>query len=220
MGALAQGSTGGPVKKLQIDLNKVISAGLKTNGTYDEKTKSAVIQFQKRAGLSVNGTADPGTVKSLKAHVVGLDWPHGDPTKDQNVDHAIEDIEKGVPKALKDFSIAESECRAVADILKKKTAEADAAAAATVTEWTKMSKLFGELAVLKKNFETAKKGHDLATQKDILAKAQAVQGKIEVVNLSGGAKFQEMAAAAILCREAIERVTKLGGEKKKSKCGI
>lgn len=215
---LAEGSTGKQVKKLQVDLNKVLSLKLKTTGRYDDKTKDAVIKFQKKAGLTVSGTVDSSTQKSLKAHVVGLTWPHGDPARDQkSVNEAATDIKRNGAEGKKKFEKAETECRAVADILKKQIAGFAAAALATEEKWTEMAKHCGEQATLKKDFEAAKDSHDLLQQKDILAKAKKVQEKIEKANATGYAKFEEMGDAVRSCVEAIERLSKLDIETKKTK---
>jgi hypothetical protein len=52
---LRKGSKGSAVKTLQINLNKVISAGLVVDGDYGIKTYNAVIKFQKQYGLVADG---------------------------------------------------------------------------------------------------------------------------------------------------------------------
>ena len=61
---LRSGDTGAAVTQMQQALVN-LKYTLSVNGTYDSATKEAVIAFQQRNGLSVDGVAGPNTLKKL-----------------------------------------------------------------------------------------------------------------------------------------------------------
>ncbi|GMG83965.1 hypothetical protein LNKW23_31790 [Paralimibaculum aggregatum] len=214
MPALSEGSTGSPVRKLQIDLNKVLASGLKANGTFDGKTKDAVVRFQKKAGLSTSGTADTGTVKALKSHVRGLDWPHGDPAADKaSISDAIEDVKRNAAAAKASFGKAEQACRAAADLLKKNGAGLATAATEAAAKWGEEVRLLEEMARHRKDFDAARKAHDLARQQEILAKARALEARLKPLADKGYASFEEMGRLATAGKAAIKGLAKLDAKK-------
>lgn len=66
-GALQLGSSGSRVKALQSGLNRVFPSysRLATDGQFGPATAAVVRQFQRRAGLTVDGIVGPNTTKAL-----------------------------------------------------------------------------------------------------------------------------------------------------------
>lgn len=64
---LHYGSTGEQVKKLQKCLNKIMNAGLKVDGSFGPATLKAVKAFQKKYKLEVDGSVGPITRAKIKA---------------------------------------------------------------------------------------------------------------------------------------------------------
>lgn len=65
---LQKGSTGSEVKKLQANLNKVLSGkDIETDGIFGVDTKSAVKRFQTRYGLTADGIYGKKTYKKMKS---------------------------------------------------------------------------------------------------------------------------------------------------------
>lgn len=56
---LNKGDKGSEVRELQENLNTIINVGLKVDGDFGDKTEFAVIKFQARYGLSVDGVYGP-----------------------------------------------------------------------------------------------------------------------------------------------------------------
>lgn len=67
---LTLGSSGSKVKKLQRELNRVFPtySKLATDGHFGAKTRDVIREFQRRAGLVVDGTAGPLTQSALKKY--------------------------------------------------------------------------------------------------------------------------------------------------------
>ncbi|MDY3010915.1 MAG: N-acetylmuramoyl-L-alanine amidase [Clostridiales Family XIII bacterium] len=63
---LQKGATGEQVKRLQRCLNKIMSAGLKVDGSFGPATLKAVKAFQRRYGLAVDGSVGPKTRAKIK----------------------------------------------------------------------------------------------------------------------------------------------------------
>lgn len=59
---------GNSVKVLQISLN-AFGYGLQTDGRFGANTHSALVDFQRKCGLSVDGTAGPATWKALNSRL-------------------------------------------------------------------------------------------------------------------------------------------------------
>jgi len=62
---LSKGSRGEQVELLQKELNAVMDAGLVEDGAFGSKTREAVINFQKKYNLDVDGIAGPTTCSKL-----------------------------------------------------------------------------------------------------------------------------------------------------------
>ena len=62
---LEYGSKGEQVKLLQIELNSVMNAGLVVDGSFGTKTKNAVLNFQKKYDLKVDGIVGVATASKL-----------------------------------------------------------------------------------------------------------------------------------------------------------
>ena len=62
---LEYGSKGEQVKLLQKELNSVMNAGLTVDGSFGSKTKNAVLNFQKKYGLEVDGIVGIATAGQL-----------------------------------------------------------------------------------------------------------------------------------------------------------
>lgn len=65
--SLKRGSRGDTVKALQWALNVLINAGLYIDGNYGPATEAAVKEFQKRAGLAVDGIAGKNTWAKIRS---------------------------------------------------------------------------------------------------------------------------------------------------------
>lgn len=65
MSTLKKGSSGDGVKALQRALNKVMNAGLVEDGDFGERTRLAVVAFQKSKGLVADGIAGCKTLEAL-----------------------------------------------------------------------------------------------------------------------------------------------------------
>lgn len=63
---LKKGSKSEEICWLQTALNMITDANLEVDGNFGDKTKSAVIEFQSRYGLTADGTAGGQTIKKLK----------------------------------------------------------------------------------------------------------------------------------------------------------
>ena len=72
---LRQGSTGVDVRLLQRLLNEENSAGLVTDGIFGAKTRSAVINFQRRFSLAADGIVGPATWNRLILYTGGFSFP-------------------------------------------------------------------------------------------------------------------------------------------------
>lgn len=222
MGALSEGSTGGAVKKLQTNLNTVLKAGpkLKANGKFDGRTKEAVVKFQKQAGLSASGVADAGTMKSLKAHIDGLEWTLSDPARDRDsVADASKDMKEGVIRADKKFTQAELDLRRAADLIKKNLRPAVSKYDECTSKWDEWAKLLGDIVKKKQEFEAAKKVYDLPKQKAILAAAKDLEKKGNDLNIKAHASRAEAEKLAGAFIDAVEQLAKVY-EKKEMKFEI
>ena len=62
---LKKGSRGEQVELLQKELNAVMNAGLEEDGSFGSKTRTAVINFQKKYNLDADGIAGPTTCSKL-----------------------------------------------------------------------------------------------------------------------------------------------------------
>ncbi|UZJ79481.1 peptidoglycan-binding domain-containing protein [Fictibacillus sp. KU28468] len=75
-GVLKAGDRGENVKVLQWALNKVVDAGLKTDGIYGSKTKNAVIKFQKSTkNLAADGIYGKKTHAALSEKINSSGFP-------------------------------------------------------------------------------------------------------------------------------------------------
>lgn len=63
---LEKGSKSEEICWLQTALNMITGANLEVDGSFGDKTKSAVIEFQSQYGLTTDGTVDGQTIKKLK----------------------------------------------------------------------------------------------------------------------------------------------------------
>ena len=66
---LQSGGQGTDVAALQDGLNRVLNAGLATDGIFGPKTKAAVVTFQTQVGLAADGIAGPKTMAALQARL-------------------------------------------------------------------------------------------------------------------------------------------------------
>lgn len=69
---LRQGSKGTEVTNLQLNLNKVINAGLVTDGLFGSKTKSALKNFQKQYKLTIDGVYGRHSYNVMKSLIGGV----------------------------------------------------------------------------------------------------------------------------------------------------
>lgn len=69
---LRKGDTGGSVVKLQDALNQIGHYGLKTDGTFEVNTETAVIDYQLKHNLQANGIVDKLTWKSIEYELKNL----------------------------------------------------------------------------------------------------------------------------------------------------
>lgn len=65
-GYIELGETGKAVESVQLNLNKLMNAGLAVDGSYGPATVGAVKAFQKKYGLKVDGFFGPNTQKTLQ----------------------------------------------------------------------------------------------------------------------------------------------------------
>ncbi|MEL6216887.1 MAG: peptidoglycan-binding domain-containing protein [Pseudomonadota bacterium] len=212
MATLAEGSTGGSVKKLQGNLNKVLASGpkLKTSGTFDAKTKDAVTRFQKKAGLSGNGVADSGTMKALKTHIEGLEWSLRDPADDKgSISTAVSDLKTNVKTILGKLEKAETACQAAADLLKSNRESISTKVDAGLANYETGLKALDEMIKLKAAFDAAKKAHDLAGQKAALKKAKPLDEKVKDMNAKAYPKIEEAGQLRADCETAVDGLAKL-----------
>ena len=68
---LRKGSVGDDVGWLQTALNKAMKAGLTVNSSFDDKTDTAVREFQSRCGLSADGAVGAKTIEKLVKIISG-----------------------------------------------------------------------------------------------------------------------------------------------------
>ncbi|MEO0621799.1 MAG: peptidoglycan-binding domain-containing protein [Pseudomonadota bacterium] len=212
MAILAEGSTGGSVKKLQGNLNKVLASGpkLKTSGTFDAKTKDAVTRFQKKAGLAGNGVADSGTMKALKTHIEGLEWSLRDPADDKgSISTAVSDLKTNVKTILGKLEKAETACRAAADLLKTNRETISTKVDEGLANYETGLKALDEMIKLKAAFDAAKKAHDLAGQKAVLKKAKPLDEKVKDMNAKAYPKIEEAGQLRADCETAVDGLAKL-----------
>jgi len=66
---LSKGSTGEGVKWLQTALNRANNANLVVDGVFGEATKTAVLNWQRKSGLTADAIAGPLTINSLVARL-------------------------------------------------------------------------------------------------------------------------------------------------------
>ena len=80
--SLKKGSSGNGVKWVQWYLNKAIGAGLDVDGSFGSLTRSAVLKFQKKYGLSQDGIVGPVTRGKMKSLVKsgGDTCPYSEPS--------------------------------------------------------------------------------------------------------------------------------------------
>lgn len=69
---LRQGSKGTEVTNLQLNLNKVINAGLVTDGLFGSKTKLALKNFQKQYKLTTDGIYGKHSYSVMKSLIGGV----------------------------------------------------------------------------------------------------------------------------------------------------
>lgn len=62
------GSSGDAVRAVQVQLNEKRAAGLEVNGVFDAGTKTAVVSYQRHAGIAEDGVVGPTTWKNLIWH--------------------------------------------------------------------------------------------------------------------------------------------------------
>jgi peptidoglycan hydrolase-like protein with peptidoglycan-binding domain len=74
-GILRQGSKGETVRTLQRNLNRVMGSGLGVDGDFGALTKAAVVAFQRRYGLAVDGEYGPQSAAMMKAALAGQSQP-------------------------------------------------------------------------------------------------------------------------------------------------
>jgi murein L,D-transpeptidase YcbB/YkuD len=98
-GSIKKGASGRKVQAVQYALNKLIGAGLKVDGKFGNKTVAAVKKFQKKYGLTQDGSVGPNTKKKFKAlgystggiaDYTGPAWLHGTPSKPELVLNAAD----------------------------------------------------------------------------------------------------------------------------------
>ncbi len=74
-GMLRRGSRGGAVLTLQRNLNKVLAAGLATDGDFGPRTEAAVRALQRRFGIPADGEYGPRSAAVLAAALAGRSAP-------------------------------------------------------------------------------------------------------------------------------------------------
>ncbi|WP_216216416.1 penicillin-insensitive murein endopeptidase [Amycolatopsis aidingensis] len=70
---IRQGDQGDAVRAVQVQLNAKDDASLTVSGNYDSATRSAVLEFQRHAGIGVDGVTGPVTWRNLLWH---YDYPN------------------------------------------------------------------------------------------------------------------------------------------------
>lgn len=81
MALLSYGSSGDAVKELQTNLNTVGGYNLDVDGGFGEKTKAAVVDYQKKNGLAVDGVVGDETNGSLAKALAAKTTAAAAPTK-------------------------------------------------------------------------------------------------------------------------------------------
>ena len=81
MALLSYGSSGNAVKELQTNLNTVGGYNLDVDGGFGEKTKAAVVDYQKKNGLAVDGVVGDETNGSLAKAIAAKTTAAVSPTK-------------------------------------------------------------------------------------------------------------------------------------------
>lgn len=81
MALLSYGSNGDAVKELQTNLNTVGGYNLDVDGGFGEKTKAAVVDYQKKNGLAVDGVVGDETNGSLAKALAAKTTAAAAPTK-------------------------------------------------------------------------------------------------------------------------------------------
>ena len=81
MALLSYGSNGDAVKELQTNLNTVGGYNLDVDGGFGEKTKAAVVDYQKKNGLAVDGVVGDETNGSLAKAIAAKTAAAVSPTK-------------------------------------------------------------------------------------------------------------------------------------------
>ena len=81
MALLSYGSSGDAVKELQTNLNTVGGYNLDVDGGFGKKTKAAVVDYQKKNGLAVDGVVGDKTNRSLAKALAAKTTAAAAPTK-------------------------------------------------------------------------------------------------------------------------------------------
>ena len=81
MALLSYGSSGDAVKELQTNLNTVGGYNLDVDGGFGKKTKAAVVDYQKKNGLAVDGVVGDETNGSLAKAIAAKTAAAVSPTK-------------------------------------------------------------------------------------------------------------------------------------------
>lgn len=212
MATLSEGASGSAVKKLQVNLNKLLPSGpkLKASGRFDARTTDAVTRFQKKVGLSVTGQADSATQKAIKTHIDGKTWPFGDPTSDKkSVTDAVANLRDGVSELEIKFDKIEETCRSAADLLKTNGADIAAHVGACASKWEQQAAFYAEMIKTKKAFDAAKKSYDLVGQANALRSAKELNQKADAICAKGHEKLAEVAKLSNACQAAVKELNKL-----------
>lgn len=65
IGLISFGDRGAAVEELQRDLQRVLDMDIGADGIFGKDTRAAVMEFQRRSGLTVDGVVGPATLKAL-----------------------------------------------------------------------------------------------------------------------------------------------------------
>lgn len=209
MATLVKGQSGSVVKKLQESLRKV-GAKIKVSGTFDDATETAVMKFQKAAGLKPTGKVDSGTQRALAEHTKPVNWTLDDYAAKEKHGRAHADAAmKMVDFYRTRVGETATSLRKAADELSANLKQIESGIEGALDEYANFVALAAEIAELRRSFETKRKSGDLAMQREIVEKAGRLDKRAksaEARTESAAAKFRPFMAAADKTMDALDKV--------------